>query len=126
MIRATRGAGMFVPMDVTSQGFMLADSRQTPMNFGGLQLFEPPDGAGPDWVGETFERCLQFPAASTFWLKRPYRSLATGGVWAWSEDEEFDLEYHARHSALPAPGRVRELLELVGRLHGTRLALERP
>ena len=31
-----------------------------------------------------------------------------------------------RHSALPKPGRVRELLELCSRLHGTRLARERP
>ena len=31
-----------------------------------------------------------------------------------------------RHSALPKPGRVRELLELCSRLHGQRLARERP
>src|SRR5262249_47269709 len=31
-----------------------------------------------------------------------------------------------RHSALPKPGRVRELLELCSRLHSTRLATERP
>jgi diacylglycerol O-acyltransferase len=28
----------------------------------------------------------------------------------WEEDEEFDLEHHFRHIALPDPGRVRELL----------------
>ena len=44
----------------------------------------------------------------------------------WVEDEDFDIEYHVRHSALPKPGRVRELLELCGRLHSTRLAWERP
>ena len=44
----------------------------------------------------------------------------------WKEDEQFDIEHHVRHSALPKPGRVRELLELCGRLHSTRLAWERP
>ncbi len=44
----------------------------------------------------------------------------------WVEDEDFDIEYHVRHSALPKPGRVRELLELCSRLHSTRLAIERP
>ena len=44
----------------------------------------------------------------------------------WVDDEQFDIEYHVRHSALPKPGRVRELLELVSRLHSTRLACERP
>ena len=42
------------------------------------------------------------------------------------EDEQFDIEHHVRHSALPEPGRVRELLELCSRLHSTRLAWERP
>ena len=117
---------MDVPMDVTAQGFMIAESRNTPMHVGGLQLFELPDGAGPDWATNAFEESLQVEAGAPLWLKRPHRSLATGGVWSWTQDDEFDLEYHARHSALPSPGRVRELLELVGRLHGTRLALERP
>jgi diacylglycerol O-acyltransferase len=59
-------------------------------------------------------------------LKRPHRSLTTAGSWFWTQDDQFDLEYHVRHSAIPAPGRIRELLELCGRLHGTRLATERP
>ena len=59
-------------------------------------------------------------------LKRPHRSVSTAGQWFWTEDEQFDIEYHVRHSALPKPGRIRELLELCGRLHSTRLALERP
>jgi WS/DGAT/MGAT family acyltransferase len=37
-----------------------------------------------------------------------------------------DLEHHIRHSALPAPGRVRELLALVSRLHSTLLDRQRP
>ena len=44
----------------------------------------------------------------------------------WKPDEQFDIEHHVRHSALPKPGRVRELLELCSRLHSTRLAWERP
>ena len=46
--------------------------------------------------------------------------------WCGSEDEQFDIEHHVRHSALPKPGRVRELLDLCSRLHSTRLAWERP
>ena len=44
----------------------------------------------------------------------------------WEIDELFDIDHHVRHSALPKPGRVRELLDLVSRLHGTLLACERP
>ena len=59
-------------------------------------------------------------------LKRPTRGITTAGQWAWTQDDNFDLEYHFRHSALPKPGRVRELLDLCSRLHSTRLARERP
>lgn len=117
---------MFTPMDATAQGFMIAESRNTPMHVGGLQLFELPEDAGPEWKRDYFAQALQHPATAPLYLKRPVRSLKTAGAWFWTEDDEFDLEYHARHSALPAPGRVRELLELVSRLHGTRMAFERP
>ena len=36
--------------------------------------------------------------------KRPHRSVSTAGQWFWTEDEQFDIEYHVRHSALPKPG----------------------
>ncbi len=45
---------------------------------------------------------------------------------AWTFDEDVDLDYHLRRSALPAPGRVRDLLELTSRLHGTLLDRHRP
>ena len=63
---------------------------------------------------------------SPLFLKRPYRSFTTGGQWVWTEDDEFDLEHHVRHGALPQPGRIRELLDFVGRVHGNRLSFERP
>ena len=44
----------------------------------------------------------------------------------WEEDPSLDLDYHIRHSALPKPGRFRELFALVSRLHGTLLDRNRP
>jgi WS/DGAT/MGAT family acyltransferase len=57
---------------------------------------------------------------------RPVRGLGGLGPWAWEEDPELDIEYHVRHSALPDPGRIRELLALSSRLHGTMLDRSRP
>jgi diacylglycerol O-acyltransferase len=113
-------------MDPTSAGFMLADSRNTPMHVGGLHLYTKPEGAGPDYVREMLAAFMAHDEVAPLFLKRPYRSLATGGQWMWTEDAEFDLEHHVRHSALPQPGRIRELLDLVGRVHGNRLSFERP
>lgn len=58
--------------------------------------------------------------------QRPHRSLSTGGLFTWALDPDVDLEHHVRHSALASPGRVRELLALTSRLHGTPLDRLRP
>ncbi|WP_370288984.1 wax ester/triacylglycerol synthase family O-acyltransferase [Nocardioides sp.] len=114
------------PIDPTSTAFLLAENRHMPMHVGGLQLFERPKGAGPDYVRSMFEHMRDTAEVSPLFLKHPHRSARTAGALVWRNDAHFDIEHHLRHSALPQPGRVRELLELVGRLHSTRLAWERP
>ncbi|WP_370248881.1 wax ester/triacylglycerol synthase family O-acyltransferase [Nocardioides sp.] len=117
---------MATPIDPTSAAFLLAENRNMPMHVGGLQLFEKPEDAGRNYIRTMFERMRDVDAVAPLFLKHPHRSLRTGGQLVWRPDEQFDIEHHVRHSALPKPGRVRELLELCGRLHSTRLAWERP
>lgn len=117
---------MVVPIDPTSAGFLFAENRQMPMHVGGLQLFEKPEGAPRDYVRKLYDQMSEVSEIAPLFLKRPTRGISTAGQWVWTQDENFDLEYHFRHSALPKPGRVRELLDLCSRLHGTRLARERP
>ena len=97
-----------------------------PMHVGGLQLFEKPEGAGPDYIREMYESMRDIDEVAPLFLKHPHRSVKTGAQLVWRPDEQFDIEHHVRHSALPAPGRYRELFELCSRLHSTRLAWERP
>ena len=117
---------MAVPIDPTSAAFLYAENRQMPMHVGGLQLFEKPADAGRDYTRHLYESMSEAREIAPLFLKRPVRGLSSAGQWVWKEDDHFDLEYHFRHSALPKPGRVRELLELCSRLHSTRLARERP
>ena len=117
---------MAVPVDPTSAAFLLAENRQQPMHVGGLQLFARPEGAGEDFARDLLTEMLSSDEVAPLFSKRPHRSLSSAGQWVWTEDTEFDIDYHVRHSALPRPGRIRELLELCSRLHGTRLARERP
>ena len=97
-----------------------------PMHVGGLQLFTKPEGAGRNYVHDLYEPAPRHRRHRAAVPQAPVAVGATGGQWVWREDDEFDIEYHVRHSALPKPGRVRELLELCSRLHSTRLAIERP
>ena len=44
----------------------------------------------------------------------------------WVEDEDFDLEYHVRHIALPKPGDWRQFCIQASRIHARALDLNRP
>jgi WS/DGAT/MGAT family acyltransferase len=44
----------------------------------------------------------------------------------WADDENFDLEYHVRHIALPKPGDWRQFCISVSRIHARPLDLSRP
>jgi WS/DGAT/MGAT family acyltransferase len=44
----------------------------------------------------------------------------------WVDEEELDLEYHVRHTALPRPGGIEQLKKLAGRLFSQRLDRDKP
>ena len=110
-------------MPLTDAIFLLAETREQPIHVGGLHLFRPPEDADPHIVGALHREALAHPDLQPRFRRRPVRTF---GAWSWQDDPNLDLEYHVRHSALPHPGRVRELLALVSRLHGTLLDRSRP
>ena len=105
--------------------FLLGESREHPMHVGSLQLFKPPEDAGPHFVRESYQAMLERTQIQPTFRKHP---AFFGGVtnFAWSSDKDVELDYHLRRSALPEPGRVRDLLELASRLHGSLLDRHRP
>lgn len=110
-------------LSLIDAGFLAAETREMPMHVGGLQLFEPPPEAGDDYLRELYEEWTSVEDANPpFDRKLAYRF----GVPSWERDENFDIEYHVRHSGLPRPGRYRELFVLVSRLHSTLLDRSRP
>ena len=106
--------------------FLLGESREHPMHVAGLQVFEPPAGAGPDYIRDIFQELVVREDISPTFRKHPAELLGGIANLTWAFDRDLDLEYHLRRSALPSPGRVRELLELTSRLHGTLLDRHRP
>ncbi|MCV7176707.1 WS/DGAT/MGAT family O-acyltransferase [Mycolicibacterium sphagni] len=106
--------------------FLLAESREHPMHVGGLQLFELPEGAGPEFLADIYAEMLAHTDVQPTFQKHPGELLGGIANLTWSFDRDIDLEYHLRRSALPAPGRIRELLELTSRMHGTLLDRHRP
>lgn len=113
-------------MPVTDSMFLLAESREHPMHVGGLQLFTPPEGAGPDFVRSVVEQMRSHTTVSDKFGRRPADPVGILGNTWWSGVESIDLEYHVRHSALPKPGRIRELFQQVSLWHETLLDRHRP
>jgi diacylglycerol O-acyltransferase / wax synthase len=114
------------PMPITDAMFLLAERREQPMHVGGLELFKLPPGAEQEWVQSLYRQMLVDADVSPMFRQRPHRSISGLGAWSWQTDPDTDIEHHVRHSALPRPGRVRELLALTSRLHGTLLDRHRP
>jgi diacylglycerol O-acyltransferase len=115
--------------------FLLGETRAQAMHVGGLMLFELPEGAGRDhvfpegsreYVSRLYGEMVAAQAVNPLFGRRVRNRVADLGYWSWERDDEIDLEYHVRLSALPRPGRYRELFELTSRLHGTLLDRHRP
>ncbi|MFV8319045.1 WS/DGAT/MGAT family O-acyltransferase [Mycobacterium sp. 23] len=110
----------------TDSMFLFTESREHPLHVGGLSLFQPPEGAGPEFVREFYEKLVANDEFQPTFRKHP--ATIGGGIArvAWAYDDDVDIDYHVRRSALPSPGRVRDLLELTSRLHTSLLDRHRP
>lgn len=115
-------------LSLVDKGFLLGESREMPMHVGGVALYTLPDGANE----QEFLHDLAQNMRSSKKLIPPFGDrlkigrLGLAGNAHWEPDNSLDLDYHVRHSALPKPGRYRELFNLVSRLHSTLLDRNRP
>ncbi len=110
----------------TDSMFLFSESREHPLHVGGLSLFEPPEGAGPQFVREFYEALIANDEFQPTFRKHPAKIAGGIATLAWAYDDEVDVDYHVRRSALPSPGRVRDLLELTSRVHTALLDRHRP
>jgi diacylglycerol O-acyltransferase len=113
-------------MSPTDSIFLLGESREHPMHVGGLSLYEPPEGAGREFVREFYDGLVAQQDFQPTFLKRPATFLGGIANLGWSYDKDLDIDYHVRRSGLPSPGRVRDLLELTSLLHSSLLDRHRP
>lgn len=106
-------------LTAVDQLFLLLESRKQPMHVGGLFLFELPadtQGADSDFVYQLVQQMQTSKVPPSF----PFNQVLERLLF-WKQDEDFDVEHHFRHVALPRPARVRELLMYVSKEHGRLL-----
>lgn len=109
------------PVGMMDVGFLLGERRNQPMHVGGLMLVTP--SGGRDFIDKAKANALGFTTAQP-----PFNQklVQRAGVWFWTEDTEFDIESHFHHMSLPEPGRIRELLALVSKLHSNLMDRTKP
>lgn len=112
-------------MDTT---YLLGESSETPMHFGGLCLLTIPEGEDEDAFIRRQLDVLRSPQEwrPPFGHRLEMGRLGAAGPTYWVPDERFDVDHHVRRSALPHPGGMRELFTLVARLHESLLDRRRP
>lgn len=98
--------------------FLLMERRHQPLHVGALNLYQPPPDAPPDFAAQLVERLRKSTNAVSPFNRR---LVSRFGMQYWEEAEDFDLAQHLVHLALPKPGRIRELLAMVSRVHSAHL-----
>ncbi|HEX3824719.1 MAG TPA: wax ester/triacylglycerol synthase family O-acyltransferase [Mycobacteriales bacterium] len=105
--------------------FLYMETATTAMHVGGVARFEPPAGEAFDYDA------LCALVSRRIGLVPRYRQKVrwVPGHLAnpvWVDDDDFDISYHVRRSALPKPGTDDQLRQLVGRLMSRQLDRNRP
>ena len=107
-------------------GFLYMETTSSPMHVASLMVLDPstsPDGFSFDKLRDLYAQRLH--------LAPPFRRRLVEVPFGlnhplWIEDPDFDLDWHMRHIAVPQPGSMKELQELVGHLVAMPLDRTRP
>jgi diacylglycerol O-acyltransferase / wax synthase len=102
--------------------FLHQEGQASHMHIGGVLLFEGPPPAFDDYLDHVRSRLHLVPR---YRQKLATPPLQTGRP-LWVDDTNFNLEYHVRHTALPAPGTEEQLFLLASRVASQQLDRSKP
>ncbi len=109
-------------MSTLDAGFFFAERQNVPMHVGLLALFEGPVPAYDDLV---LLIAAKLPLAPQY--RQVVRAVPLQAFRPfWVDDEHFEITYHVRHAAVPAPGGTEQLRTLAARIFAHRLDRARP
>jgi diacylglycerol O-acyltransferase len=107
------------PVDAS---FLHQEGPVSHMHIGGLTLVEGPPPSMDEFLEQIRRRLHLVPR---YRHKLAHTALDSGRP-VWVDDPSFNLEYHVRHTALPAPGRWSQLQELTARIFSQQLDRSKP
>ncbi|HEY1592975.1 MAG TPA: wax ester/triacylglycerol synthase family O-acyltransferase [Solirubrobacteraceae bacterium] len=102
--------------------FLAQEGPTSHMHIGGVLIFEGPPPPFDDFLDHVRSRLHLVPR---YRQKLATPPLETGRP-LWVDDPTFNLEYHIRNTALPAPGSEEQLLRLAARIASQQLDRSKP
>ena len=107
--------------------FLNVESPTTTGHVGSLIILDPDTTPGGEWGLEAVRAVLEPRMHLAAPLRRRLVEVPMGlGRPYWVDDPHFDIEFHLRELALPAPGTRQQLGEQVARIHARPLDRTRP
>jgi WS/DGAT/MGAT family acyltransferase len=102
--------------------FLLQEGPDSHMHVGALVTLEGPPPPMEDFLDSLRGRLHLVPR---YRQKLAFPPAGSGRP-LWVDDPDFVLEYHVRHTALPAPGSEEQLRNLVARIYSQQLDRDKP
>ena len=96
--------------------------RHVSMAIASIAVFEGPAPSHEEFIAHLAGRLPRVPRYRHKLRTVPFRL----GRPVWVEDPDFDIRYHVRRTALPAPGGDRQLADLMARVMSQRLDRDHP
>jgi diacylglycerol O-acyltransferase / wax synthase len=107
------------PVDAS---FLHQEGPVSHMHIGGLTIMEGPPPSMEDFLEQIRMRLHLVPR---YRHKLAHTALDSGRP-VWVDDPSFNLDYHVRHTALPAPGTFVQLQDLTARIFSQQLDRSKP
>jgi diacylglycerol O-acyltransferase / wax synthase len=109
-------------MSAQDASFLNIESDRSPMHVGGVSIFEGPAPEPARFAADVALKLDQVPR-----YRQVVRTVARGFASpVWVDDPYFNIGYHVRRTALPAPGSDGQLQALVGRVMSQNLDRDKP
>jgi diacylglycerol O-acyltransferase len=109
-------------LSAVDASFLAQETPTSHMHVGGAMIFEGPPPRYEELLDGIRARLHLVPR---YRQKLAFPPLETGRP-LWVDDPNFNLVYHVRHTALPAPGSEAQLRALAARIHSQQLDRARP
>lgn len=114
-------------LSLADNGFLQAEKATTPTHVGGLTIHKVPDGVAlQTYFEDLLGNLRNWFAATAPFNQRLQTAFLNAGVPSLVPEPHLDLDYHMRRMALPQPGSLAQLCELVAEMHAKLLHRDHP